>query len=219
MKKHINIAGVEVRTSTVIIASVLLLFIVAMLLVRAVRGPAPAPAPTEPPTAAPTEEPTPTPVPPTPTPEPTEKPTEEPTEAPSVEVVGEWVGTDDAIGTAYLGVCNGFSTVYTRLYPVPDDLVKAAGEAYPDLPDLQVVAVSNPMYIPNTGTGEVHDDIDATLMSEAFPECEKSPWSEEAVQAVLNTEEPLGFFGIARPVIRDGESLWEIVVYAIVWTQ
>jgi len=218
MKKHINIAGVEVRTSTVIIVSVLFLFIAAMLIVRAVRSPAPSPAPAEPPTAAPTEEPTPTPVPPTPTPEPTEEPTEEPT-APAVEVVGEWVGTDDSIGTAYLGVCNGFSTVYTRLYPVPDDLVKAAGEAYPDLPDLQVVAVSNPMYIPNTGTGEVHDDIDATLMSEAFPECEKSPWSEEAVQAVLNTGEPLGFFGIARPVIRDGESLWEIVVYAIVWTQ
>ncbi|HIQ01183.1 MAG TPA: hypothetical protein EYH30_03485 [Anaerolineales bacterium] len=218
MKKHINIAGIEVRTSTVVIAAVLLLFIAAMLIVRAVRAPAPAPAPTEePPTAAPTveptEEPTPTPVPPSPTPEPTEEPEKE------IEVVGEWVGVDDSIGTAYLGVCNGFYTVYTRLYPVPDDLVKAAGEAYPDLPDLQVVAVSNPMYIPNTGTGEVHDDIDATLMTETFPECEKSPWPEEAVQAVLNAKEPLGFFGIARPVTREGEDLWEIVVYAVVWTQ
>jgi len=214
VKKHIYIAGIEVRTNTVVITVALLLFIAAMLIARAVRAPAPAPAPTEePPTAAPTveptEEPTPTPVPPSPTPEPTEEPEKE------IEVVGEWTAAPGLAGGVFLGPCHGFSGVFTRLED--PELVTVAGEAYPEAPDVPgLVAMGTALYIPRTGDN-AGTDVDAWLQA-PDTDCDDSPWSDEAVEAFLAAQEEqktVAFFGIARPVVKDGTE-WEVIFYAVV---
>jgi len=201
-----------VRLAIVVVGGVLVacLLIVVGTLTGILPSPAAPPTPTPLPTA------TPTPV-PAATEEPTEAPTEEPTPEPTEEpeVVAAWVGIDDAPGTMFLGVCHGFDKQYTRIFPVPDELVEAAGRAYPDAPGLTgLVAMSNPLYVPRTGD-DAAADIDAWLQSPDVPDCGQDPWDQGAVEAILGEEGTLGFFGIARPVATEDGDAWEMVFYAV----
>jgi len=203
------------RLAIVIVGGVLVacLLIVVGTLTGLLPSPAAPPTPTPLPTATPTPPGVSESIAVPATEEPTEEPIPGPTEGP--EVGAAWGGIDDAPGTMFLGVCHGFNKQYTRIFPVPNELVEAAGWAYPHAPGLTgLVAMSNPLYIPRTG-GDVAADSDTWLQSPDVPDCAQNPWDQGAVDAILGEEGTLGFFGIARPVTTEDGDAWELVFYAV----
>jgi hypothetical protein len=174
------------------------------------------------PIVAETEEPTPE---PPPTATPTDAPTAEATPivaeteeaTPEAEVAGDWVGVKGLPPAGvFLGICHGFTGRSIHIYPVPEDFLEAAVQAYPEAPQVVgLIAMANPVYIPRTSEDAVADI--AAWTDDPAVGCDQSPWNAETADAVLNADtEIVVLLGIARPVTGETTgAAWEVIFYAL----
>ena len=130
---------------------------------------------------------------------------------------GAWREAPELIGTLYLAACHDWMDAYTALRPVPPALVQAVAQAWPERPAIEgFLALSQPLYIPRTGD-DVGRDVDAWLDAHAAAvDCAADIWTDADVQAIRG-EEKIAFFGVARPVQRDGSPVWETAFAAVRW--
>ncbi len=147
-----------------------------------------------------------------------EKPQRQPTPSPHIQATGEWRGAPEVIGAMFLAVCNGYTEPFTALRPTPPGLVRAIADAWPDEPkDENYLAVSDALYIPRNNSN-VAKDIDAWLQQNgARPDCNQNPWTEEEAESVRKAS-GIALFGVARPVVRNSENLWELAFAVVRWT-
>ncbi len=145
---------------------------------------------------------------PTPTPVPTATPTPD---------AGAWREAPELIGTLYLAACRGWTETYTALRPVPVALLEAAAASWPASPAIRgFLALSRPLYIPRASEN-VAKDVDAWLAAHASNvDCAEDIWTDADVAAIRG-EKRVAFFGMARPIVREGKAVWEMAFAAVRW--
>lgn len=146
-------------------------------------------------------------------------PTPTPVLTPSPEVKGEWRGAPEVIGALFLATCHKYLEPFTALRPTPPGLVRAVAQSWPKKPGgKNYIALSQPIYIPRHGN-DVGKDVDAWLRQHGGqPNCDLDPWTDDDVRAIQK-DTNIGLFGVARPVVREGEDLWELAFGVVHWSQ
>ena len=143
-----------------------------------------------------------------------------PTPAPSPTAISTgnaWRFAPGMPGTRYLAVCHDYQSSFVALQAdSAAPLVKASGNAYPQMPHVSgFLAMSGPLHLPRL-TENPGRDMDAWLKSGAKPDCKHPIWTGKAVQAIRAGRQ-IAFFGMPRPDKQSGKPVWKLVFYAIRW--
>ncbi len=152
----------------------------------------------------------------------------------NVTPVGPWQPAPDVIGTLYLAHCHGYMAWPFRVRPATEQELTAvaAHPAEPAVPGL--LAASRAFHIPRQGT--LKADVDAWVQAQRNPDCAATPWPEAALKRLPAPDPEVSkrlkradaatarellaqipafrVFAAARPVLREGEPLWELRFYA-----